>query len=64
MDKRRQTVCESCGLIFEPDDVDVLYPNIPGLLDRMTPGDEVPAGECPACGALVYYLDENTESGE
>ncbi len=27
---------------------------IPDLLQRLTPGGEVPAGECPRCGALAY----------
>ena len=30
------------------------FPDIPDLLQRIEPGGEVPAGECPECGALVY----------
>ena len=28
------------------------------LAERLTPGDEVPAGECPDCGALSYIVRE------
>ena len=30
------------------------FPDIPDLLARIEPGGQVPAGECPRCGALVY----------
>ena len=30
--------------------------NIPDLEQRIDPGCEVPSGECPACGALVYVV--------
>ena len=30
------------------------FPDIPDLLQRIEPGGQVPAGECPVCGALVY----------
>lgn len=26
---------------------------------RMTPGGEVPVGECPICGALAYLIDDD-----
>lgn len=28
------------------------------LWQRIDPGSEVPAGECPKCGALVYVVEE------
>ncbi len=31
--------------------------HVPELAQRLTPGDEVPAGECPKCGALAYLAN-------
>jgi hypothetical protein len=35
-----------------------VFPDIPGLVERLEPGCVVPAGECPACGALAYSTKE------
>ena len=51
-------VCDNCGRKYEERDLSRLYPDIPDLLVRLDPGGTVPAGECPACGALVYPEDE------
>ncbi len=42
-------VCDNCAEKWDRLGLKRVVPNIPGLLDRI-----VPAGECPACGALVY----------
>lgn len=55
--KEKRPVCDNCDTIFEPDDVDVRYPDIPRLLERLESGGEVPFGECPGCGALVYLAE-------
>ena len=48
-------VCDNCGKRYEREEqLRHVFPDIPDLLDRLDPGGTVPAGECPACGALVY----------
>jgi len=32
---------------------------VKNLIEHLYPGDEVPAGECLECGALVYHTDED-----
>lgn len=32
------------------------FPDIPDLLERIAPGEPVPDGECPECGALVHEV--------
>lgn len=53
----RKVRCGNCGLtttedkIVQPEDTPDLYVNV-----RLDPGGEVPAGECPDCGALCYLV--------
>ena len=48
-------VCDNCGQRYDHEDqLKHVFPDIPGLLERLEPGGVVPAGECPACGALAY----------
>ena len=52
-------VCDNCGRRYEREqDLTFVFPNIPGLLERLDPGGTVPAGECPDCGMLVYPQDQ------
>lgn len=44
--------CQNCGSEFES--LAVEFPDIPNLTDRIMPGEVVPDGECPNCGALVH----------
>ena len=49
--------CSHCKVFFDenaPKRLKHLWPDIPGLLDRCEPGEPIPLGECPICGALVY----------
>lgn len=45
--------CENCGWNGFLGDVIVLG-DVPDLAERISPGEEVPAGECPDCGALAH----------
>lgn len=47
--------CDNCSARYKREDqLKHVFPDIPDLLQRLDPGGTVPAGECPACGALVY----------
>jgi hypothetical protein len=47
--------CDNCQQLFDhTKHLAHLFPNIPDMLQRLDPGGTVPAGDCPACGALVY----------
>ena len=47
--------CDNCGQRYEREEqLQVVWPDIPGLTERLDVGGPVPAGECPECGALVY----------
>ena len=44
--------CDNCGAIIEFDQVEAVR----DVVQRLTPGEEVPAGECPSCYALAYII--------
>ena len=47
--------CDNCSRRYRSvKSLKLVFPDIPDLLQRIEPGGEVPAGECPKCGALVY----------
>ena len=51
-------VCNSCGKRYEREDQLIfLFPNIPDLYKRISPGGIVPAAECRECEGLVYRAD-------
>ena len=47
--------CDNCGGTFKPDELLAPPKN---LWARLEPGDIVPDGECPKCGALYHHQDE------
>jgi len=44
-----KTRCQDCNQIWLATDID---PEIPHLHERVGPGEPMPDGECPDCGAL------------
>lgn len=48
--------CGDCGRIYDEADIVRVFPNIPDLAERIAPGEPVPFGECPDCGALVHEI--------
>lgn len=56
---KEEHYCENCVKRFQDEDVKIQWPDIPGLGERCEPGGEVPSGECPNCGALVYKFNFN-----
>jgi rubredoxin len=50
----KEAQCGDCGLTFNEDDLN----DIRQLWERVLPGDIMPAGECPVCGALAHRIKE------
>jgi hypothetical protein len=44
--------CDNCGTVLENTALNA----IKDAEQRLTPGEETPAGECPHCYALVFLL--------
>ena len=52
-------ICGNCQKIMHSEaELAHTFPDIPDLLDRISPGEPVPIGECPECGALVHAVDD------
>lgn len=50
--------CENCGLDTGSDFIEPIH----DAEQRLEPGRETPAGECPDCGALVWVIKEEKMS--
>lgn len=48
--------CQDCE--WTGDIGDVSDKGIRDIFERVSPGEVMPAGECPKCGALVHLIDE------
>jgi len=53
--KKRNVECNNCDWIGIIDECEHIFPDIPNILSRIAPGEEVPACECPYCNALAHY---------
>lgn len=53
-------VCQNCHRIMTEAEIQPLPEK--GLMERVSPGEPMPYGECFSCGALVHPLDL-TETG-
>lgn len=52
-------ICGNCQKIMHGEnELKHKFPDIPDLLDRISPGEPVPIGECPECGALVHAVED------
>ena len=54
------SVCANCGRTFTDEEE---LAEISELWGRVLPGDTMPGGECPDCGALCYPADAEEEHG-
>lgn len=52
--------CGNCGQIWDETDL----AEIKDYFQRVEAGGEVPAGECPECGALCYVCRNETANGQ
>lgn len=50
--------CGNCGKVWDEEELTRVFPDIPDLAERIAPGEPVPSGECPECGALVHAVRE------
>jgi hypothetical protein len=53
-----RVACNNCKWSGYESQLKSQFPYIPNLLDRIFPGEEVPVGECPECGALCHLTRE------
>lgn len=49
--------CDNCDWEGSITELRCQLAQIPDLAQRLDVGSEVPAGECPECGALAYEVD-------
>lgn len=64
---KRSVYCGNCDWTGVESSLEEDLFTTPDLADRLAPGEEVPVGTCPDCGALCYLsisrdLDEERES--
>ncbi|MCF8026678.1 MAG: hypothetical protein K9K82_14470 [Desulfobacteraceae bacterium] len=57
-------ICQNCDFTGAAEELKYRFPAIPDLVNRIEPGDPVPFGECPECGALVHEVEEIKEQFE
>lgn len=48
--------CDNCEWEGPQTELRCQLEDIPDLAQRLDVGSEVPAGECPKCGALAYLV--------
>jgi hypothetical protein len=51
--------CDNCEWTGPIDKLRCQLPDIENLFERLDVGSEVPAGECPKCGALAYLKTDD-----
>ena len=56
--KEMTSVCGNCGLYWEENELKDIW-QAEDLHERVYPGEEFPAGECPSCGAFCHLVDPN-----
>lgn len=52
--------CQDCGREWEEDD---LYP-VEDISERVAPGEPMPSGECPWCGAVCHPVEDTDEGSD
>jgi hypothetical protein len=55
--KESMCECANCGKVMPEDELKEAQ----DLWQRLAPGDEFPAGECPECGCLAYGVEPSWE---
>ncbi len=55
-DNQELSRCQACNRLYVEGEM-VPLEELKNLLERITPGEQVPSGECPDCGALCHIVD-------
>lgn len=53
----QQHECGNCGWTGSEEQLGCVLADVPHLAERLDPGQTVPSGECPKCGALAYPVE-------
>lgn len=51
--------CQNCDWAGPDEDLGRQLEDVPDLLSRVSPGEPMPTGECPRCGALCQPIEED-----
>lgn len=54
--KPKLAACQNCHWVGPETEVD---PDIPHYHERVGEDEPVPLGECPKCGALCHYVEDD-----
>lgn len=52
---KKQSQCQNCDLIVDDDQLEA----ITDIMQRVAPGEHMPSGQCPSCGALCHPVEED-----
>jgi hypothetical protein len=55
-DSQELSRCQACNRLYVDEGM-VPLKKLKNLLERITPGEQVPSGECPDCGAFCHIVD-------
>ena len=56
--------CHNCGWKGPREKLRAQLEQVPDLLQRVAPGEPMPYGECPECGALCHETEKITPEGD
>lgn len=54
-------LCGPCDWVGYFSELRTHWPDIPGLAERVAPGEPCPSGECPSCGGLTQPWSKGDE---
>ena len=58
-EENRRVECDNCDWTGTENDLEDGLAGVSDLFERLDVGSEVPAGECPECGAFVYLAEKD-----
>lgn len=61
LEEGERCLCDNCAWVGPQNALGCELHEIPHLSERLDPGGEIPAGECPECGALAYVIQDGVQ---